>query len=419
MECEKPMTNLFKPIVTSVKTFDPSFAYTFEFSYDGNQSHSNRLIITDNASNKIVYDNKIDTMAWSQTLPAGKLTSNKQYTVQFQCFDVNGNASVISDKVYFFCLKTPTIVFSNLQNTIESSSYLFTANYSQSEGEMLKEYTFNLWGSTGKLVQTSGLIYAPARASEISYKFTALEDNNIYYIQITGTTVNGMAVTSEKLQFSVDYLRPSQYATFYTENDSKNALIRYSTNIIVIQYNGSEKFDYENGSILLQDQKIYYDSGFNLSGDFDIKIKGFGFQTGTEIFMAKNTDNNLTIQCVDTDDGNARFMLTVENTFSSYILFSSPIDLATMNMVTIVVRRINNLYLINAVADLGATNVADLYYGNIEPVGAANYSVYIFDDDFDTVKVDSSNVTTSFDKEAPKTPKNLDLWLQDTEGGIS
>ena len=105
------------------------------------------------------------------------------------------------------------------------------------------------------------------------------------------------------------------------------------------------------------------------------------------------------------------------------MLFSSPVDIDMVNMITIVVRRINNLYLINAIEEFGETNIADLYYGNTAPSGVANYSVYIFDDNFETSKVNNETVTITYGVDAPEDPKHLDLWLQDMnsikEGGTT
>lgn len=231
-----------KPIVNQIRTFDPAFGYTFSFTYNGNQSRSNRLVITDNESNQIVYDNTITTMRLEQSLSIpNDLKTDRQYSAQFQSIDSNGEASPLSDKVYFYCLKTPTFIFSNLPSEIENSSYEFIVDYSQDEYEMLKEYTFYLWNAAGELVSSSGLLYAPNNAANISYKFSGLENNEIYYIQATGSTVHGLDVDTGRCKVNVNYIRPSQYSTFYAENDPTSGVIKFNTNIIIIQYNGGKR----------------------------------------------------------------------------------------------------------------------------------------------------------------------------------
>lgn len=336
-----------KPIVNKIDTFDPSLGYTFSFTYNGNQSRSNRLIITDNDTNTIVYDNTVITMRPEQSLPIPNvLETNKQYSAQFQSVDSNGDASPLSDKAYFYCLKTPAFAFANPVEKIENSSYEFTVLYQQDEGELLKEYEFILWSRGGsEKINTSGVLYAPNGADTVSYKFSALDNNSIYYIQAVGTTVHGMAVDTGKVQILVSYLKPAQYSTFYAENDAPNGIIKYFTNNVVIPYNGAETFEFNDGSIMLSDKKIYYDSGFQLTGDFCIKIRGTGFDVnGDSLFMASNDTDTLSLRCIDGENETLRFVLTATNSAASYVLVSSAIAADISDIFTVVISRKNNLY---------------------------------------------------------------------------
>lgn len=332
-----------KPIVNKINTFDPALDYTFSFSYNGNQSASNRLIITDNYTNGIIYDNTVVSMRLQQTLPANTLESDKQYSAQFQSFDVNGNASSLSDKIYFYCLKTPVFEFTNIVGTIENSSYEFILNYSQEESEMLKEYKIVLYDSNNTVLKDSGVLYATEGASSISYNITALEDDLKYSIQAFGTTVHGMEIETKKYEFYVSYIRPSQYATFYTENDADNGCIRFSTNIIVVQYNGDEIFEYNNGYINLIDKKLYYDSGFNISKDFVVKLVGTSF-VEDEIFKMSNNNYSITLTLIKDEDGNSRIFLEANNSISSCVVISDPFTYTTEDRVLITFYRKDGYY---------------------------------------------------------------------------
>lgn len=406
-----------KPIVNKIDTFDPSLGYTFSFTYSGNQSRSNRLIITDNDTNTIVYDNTVVTMRLEQSLPIPNvLKTNKQYSAQFQSIDSAGEASPLSDKLYFYCLKTPTFKFTNLVEKIENSSYEFIVEYQQDEGELLKDYEFILWSNGGAAeIDTSGVLFAPIGSDTLSYKFSAFDNNQIYYIQAVGTTVHGMTVDTGEVQISVSYLKPNQYSTFYAENDEANGIIRYFTNNVVIPYNGTETFEFDNGKIILLSKKIYYDSGFNITGDFCIKIKGSNFGVnGDHLFMATNGTDTLTLRCVDDENETLRFILTVSNHVSSYVLISSAVAGDVNNdMFTVVINRKSNLYGIRAYVESGGAINGDLYIGSTYPDSPDTYAIYIQDSSHPTVMVAKENVSITCSKIVPDSPNDMDIWFSE------
>lgn len=405
-----------KPIVNKINTFDPALSYVFSFSFSGNQSRSNRLVITDNDTNQIVYDNTVTTMRLEQILPAGTLSANKQYSAQFQSIDSNNEISPISDKAYFYCVSTPIFQFTNAISTIENSAYEFIVEYKQSDGESLKEYEFTLYSEdTGEVVVSSGLLYASSGATSISYNFTSLENNKIYSIQVTGATVNGLSISTNKFQFRVEYIRPSQYSTFYAENDPLNGVIRYNTNICIIEYNGEAVFDYDNGNIMLYDKPIYYDEGFLIEDNFCIKIKGNHFVQGEEIFYAKNQNNTITLHCIYNENGKIRFVLNATNLINSYVLISKPEILDDDDLITIVIVKKGNLYGIKTYVDEDALSDIDIYYGNTSPIDVADYSIYIYDDSMETVSTNLKLIKTTYSSTEPTNPNDLDRWFYEED----
>lgn len=407
-----------KPIVNRINTFDPAYDYTFSFSYSGNQSRSNRLIITDNETNTVVYDNTVVTMKLEQVLPAGTITSGKQYCAQFQSIDVNNEASPVSNKAYFYCLTTPTFQFTNLESKIENSSFEFIVEYAQSEGENLKEYEFILWNSGGSVeLKTSGLLYADLGATSISHKFTALENNEIYQVQVIGTTVHGLSIDTGKVRFSVSYIKPSQYSTFYVENDYAGGVIKYNTNIIMVNYNGNELFDYENGRIVLINQKLYYDDGFLIPDDCAVKIRGKYFKTDVDLFMASNGTSFFTLRCVECGENQYRFILDVTNAFSSYMIISTPVTANDHDNFTVVINRKNNLYGLSVTVEAGTALEVDMYIGATLPDAATitNDAHYIYDPSIATVGIEEENVVIIYGATEPTNPEHLSAWIYEEE----
>lgn len=403
---------MIKPIVNKINTFDPAFDYIFSFTYNGNQSVSNRLIITDNDTNSVIYDETIISMKLQHTLPANKLESNKQYSAQFQCFDSSGTASLLSDKAYFYCLKTPVFEFTNVVSMIENSSYEFMLNYSQVESEQLKEYKIILYDSSRtEVIRDSGILYATKGISQITYGINALDDDTKYYIQAFGTTVHGMEIETDKYEFYVSYIRPSQYSAFYTENDAENGCIKYSTNIVVISYNGDEEFEYRNGYINLMDKKLYYNTGFNLSGDFVVKLIGAWLRHG-EIFRMSNSNYSITLEVLHDEFSNYKIVMKAENSLTSYVLFSDSFIYNASDHVFITFYRKDGYYGIKVDVRNGNMAFADMYIGNTIPTTATTNGIYIYKESMDTIKINQEDVNIIVSSTKPTEAKNFDIWIK-------
>ena len=90
--------------------------FEFEFSYSGTQAVKNRLVIRKNDDYSIVYDQTEERLKLTHTLPANTLINNTTYVVQVQVFDVDGNASTLSEAQNFSCHSTPFLVFTDIKS---------------------------------------------------------------------------------------------------------------------------------------------------------------------------------------------------------------------------------------------------------------------------------------------------------------
>ena len=131
------------PILLSKLAFDKSYATTFPFtSNGGNQVVKNRLQIANNVTGVVVYDSTQTTYQLYHTLAENTLTNGTYYNARLKTYDVANNESEWSNTIQFYCFQTPTLTFQNFQSTINNSTQLFEALYSQFNGEPIATYQF-------------------------------------------------------------------------------------------------------------------------------------------------------------------------------------------------------------------------------------------------------------------------------------
>ena len=164
-----------KPIVNRTKPLDATQDNVVSMSYVGNLPYSNRIIIYDATTLALIYDDTTTNTNYTieHTIPANTLTNGKKYAIQGQVFDINGNASALSDKVYFWCLATPLFYFSNVSDgdIINTASIFATLVYQQSDWEDINEYRYYLYDETKNLLLESETFYGTDSAYQEAYHF--------------------------------------------------------------------------------------------------------------------------------------------------------------------------------------------------------------------------------------------------------
>ena len=85
---------LVKPIAQSISAFDATQDKTFSFtSSGGSQVVANRLTIRLQSDNSVVYQNKVTSYRFEQTVPSGTLENDNYYNFYFNTFDADNNMS--------------------------------------------------------------------------------------------------------------------------------------------------------------------------------------------------------------------------------------------------------------------------------------------------------------------------------------
>lgn len=399
-----------KPIVRKIQPFDATKPHEISISWLGNRAHANRIIIYDNETNIVVFDDMVSTFILKHTIPAHTLVNGKNYVIQAQIYDTYNTPSALSDKVLFYTFATPEFCFENLENPIiTNSSFTVTIHYYSQDWENISKYKFYLYDASKKLLRESTEL---TDEYNINYTYNGLDNNTTYYIRCAGITVNGMELDTGYVEITVKFENPNQYARIYATPLPSQGCIQVATNLVIIQYNGTDTFEYIDDKIDLRDKTLYYDSGFTIENDFTVLIRGMNLWQNAEIFKMSNGDMGITLSSHIYTDGKLRFRLLIPNGLSNYLLYSDEQVFKNEDMITIAIRRKNSVYQIKVFIELGIYQEGNIWYGTQRPDQHLMDSLDTWiDTNGDTYMVNKNDYTTYLDIPEPLNAVLNDLWL--------
>lgn len=400
-----------KPIIQKILPFDSNKPYEIFLSWTGNRAHANRIIIYDNETNELIFDDTISSYALKHEIPPHTLTNGKKYVIQAQTYDVENVASPLSDKVLFYTFETPEFHFNNIPENSKVTNASFSASiyYYSSDWEDISTYIFYLYDATKKQLLASSTL---TDSFDISYTYRGLENNTVYYVRCIGVTVNGMELDTDYQKIEVKYENPNAYSRIYSTAIPSQGCVQVATNLIVIQYNGTDSFEYPDGMINLVGKTLYYDEGFLIKDDFTVIIRGINLWQNAELFKMSNGNAGLTLSSRIYHEGKLRFRLLVPNGVSNYLLYSEPQVFENQDMVTIVIRRKNNIYQLKVFVEIGFTTTeGNIWYGTQRPtVGAETYDIWI-NTDGALHMVEKDSYTTFVNDIEPSNAEVNDIWI--------
>ena len=268
---------LTRPTLLAQVAFDATQQQIFSFVVTGTSSQvvANQLTIRDNNTNDIVYQENQETFKYEHIVNANELTNGTYYNAVVAVLDALGNQSQNSIPIQFWCYTTPTIQFTNIPSSgiISNSSFNFQFTYEQNENEPINSYVINLFNSSQVQISTSGVQYADTGTPPYngSYTFTGFENNTVYYVQLTATTLEGTIISTGLQQFTVQYDRPDLFTLVQLVNNCEEGYITLTSNVILIEgtsnldpptYINNQEVDLtENGSW------VQWNDGFSIPGD--------------------------------------------------------------------------------------------------------------------------------------------------------
>lgn len=273
---------LTRPTLNAMVAFDATQQQIFTFTVRGASAQivSNTLTIRNNSTNDIVYQEEQQTFRYEHTLAAGTLTNGTYYNATVLVSDNEGNTSSESIPIQFWCYTTPVLEFTNIptDNIIPNASFTFQFSYTQTESEALNSYTLALYNSSQLQIATSGVQYPVDGTPPYngSYTFAGFEDNTVYYVQISGVTIEGTVVTSALHQFTIQYTRPDLFTLIELSNNCEGGYINISSNLILIE--GTSNPDppkyIDNEEVDLTDEGSYVEwtQGYSITGDMKVGL---------------------------------------------------------------------------------------------------------------------------------------------------
>lgn len=332
---------LTTPILYSQVAFDATQEQAFDFGViGGDQVTQNKLTITNQTTNEVVYNQTQTSYSFTHTLPANTLTNGVYYSAYIITYDANGNASAQSNSIQFFCYSTPTFEFVNLPdgNIIANSSFNFGVEYNQAEGELLDTYSFTLYDSSQLQVSTSGIKYVGSSVAPptlISYTFAGFSDQTSYYIRVNGQTIQGTLLDTGLIPITVAYTKPNLFSIVELTNNCEGGYINVKSNLVSIDSTSNPIppiYTDNNTAVDARADGSYveWNTGFDLDSDFTASLWGRGFNENSDIItMIDDIGNTLVVKYRTNNDGTVYADLTATNSQIVYYIYSASISAPT------------------------------------------------------------------------------------------
>lgn len=271
------------------------FKVTYSWSGNNAQQTGNVIYIYKNSDNSLVYNDQFTNYYKQEiTVPANTLTNGEQYKVSVAVITSEGT-STTSEPMLFYCYTTPTFEFSNVENEqiIQNDTYEFQLSYEQPENEELEEYYVTLYASDQTVIYTSNVSY---NTESLSVTISGLENNTQYYIKAFGITLTGMSIETSSIHITVRYLQPAIYNLVELDNNFHGGYITIKSNITSLRgrvYKNGEEIepifiDNEYVDVRDPDTVLKFNEDFNLSNNFTLMLKGFGFTRNTSMLTMSN-----------------------------------------------------------------------------------------------------------------------------------
>ena len=276
-----------QPVLYTIPSFDAAVGANINFAYEGEQVFANELVVYDNETGNQVYSQKTEWMRTYHAIVGGALQNGKYYYCVLRVFNKAGEASSWSSQKSFRCFTTPQFGFSNVttDQIVQNSELTVKLSYKQAEDEPLNTYTVGLYNANHVLINKSETQYG---VGTMEYTIKNLEDGTKYYLRAIGETLNGMAADTGYLPFSVKFITPT-YWTYVDLSDNHDGTVRVSCNIRTVtgrfEGEGEPKYIDNDHRIDLRNpgQRVLFDDGFTLQGNFTIKLLGNDFTMGEKI----------------------------------------------------------------------------------------------------------------------------------------
>lgn len=238
------------------------------------------------SDNVLVHDttkiNLATPLANGQTLThlltGGTLTNSATESYKWTIQVWNGAETKTSREFQFFAKTTPVLTFT-VPDPITSQSYEFTATLVQAEGDIVNNYTFELYDSQDVLIESSGSI----TDFNIQHTFEGFTNGDNLKVRLFGTTTGGQTFDSGLVSFTVAYSEPviELVPNVTVDNDTSLVTVEIPEAIQIIGVDTPSGVTYEEKTIIglgesgIQEytfDTVYLDSGQNVFFDVTVPL---------------------------------------------------------------------------------------------------------------------------------------------------
>jgi len=339
------MTVLKPDLIMS--NFDAIKDYILTFTLDPStdQCFGNHIIIYNNSTNAVVYDNITTSFLLNHDIPANTLVNGIIYKITIAYFNLGGTYSGFSDGTIFKCLATPIVLVSNITSSevIASNNFKFIGEFTQAQGDSLSTYEYYLYDGNGiKLQSSPTLFYSPSNV--IQYQFTNFINNTKYGIALHTMSVMGIEVDTDIVYFNTQYIAPTFAGTLLLENLPDIGGIQLTSNAIqIIAKIGNGTISFNGSSIDLTNGMIYFGNteGMTIFSDFTIDLFNSDF-TLDEPFLTLLSPQGKIELCWKSWNKCINATKTTSNGICVYNIFGQEVDLTTNNKLYIFFQQIGN-----------------------------------------------------------------------------
>lgn len=341
--------------IYNIPPFDAMTGAAIKFSWNGNQAFQNHCIIRKNETNEIVYDKITDSFKLEHkiNLEEAQLANGEWYNAFITVLDKDGKESDLQPLGEpFLCLKTPVFRFTNLvkNQSISSSSYEFSLEYIQENGELLDSWSISVYTKNHTLLSTSGVKYDTDTLRHVISGFT---NKNEYLVRAVGTTVNGCALDTGDIPISVTYSVSSIFSMLEPTNLRDIGAIQIKSNIVSSEgHLGKEPGLYlDEESLDLRDNTLTYSEGFRFDKDFSLVLRFYGTEPNQQLLNMQDETGywNAAVTHRITKNQDRELVSLFELLVTSYgyasVFYSNPLPaLSITDEVGLCIVRQNNLY---------------------------------------------------------------------------
>ena len=314
---------LVTPIAQPRVAFDANDGAQFNFTIDdsGDRIVASYIEILRQSDNSRVYWKKQEnTQRYFNVLPSDpnyNLNNGVYYKFRVKTYNAQGQESLWSNAVPFYCYSTPVINITNLPQTtlpvLQTNNFEFKFTYIQAEYEPLNYIRLDIAierkTETGEVwydgIFTSGNILAN-EDNQYSATVFGLINEAVYAINITGETVYGTVFTlhdqlGHYQMFTVNSVAPEYYSQINVEPKCDKGYVEVSANLVVTDgealYEPQYVGDDNNKQILLLPRHswVRWTQGFSIQQAFTLGIWGKIGQEG-EILRLGNDRNQYCVK---------------------------------------------------------------------------------------------------------------------------